>query len=160
MNESRSPDQHQVPGFWLWESLASSLVALISLVAVFLRVPEPGRTIIEWTLLSSAIASGIGNTVLLVQTTRADPVKRLRVERAWHTVGMRILVGGGVAAIAGMFVVYASLVISERGGHIPDFVTVPATVVAGIGCAVFIIGLVTFIIEDTIRDSRWPDGWR
>lgn len=160
MNEPRPADQRHGLGFWLWEELISIALMLAALVAVFL-VPESLRTIVVGILLVSLVALSIGNVVTSVDTIRSDPVKRRRAERIWHTVGARIFLGGFIAVVVGFGIAGASIAVSVWTHSLAtlNLLETPAMIVIGLGVAALFVGLVTYLIEDSIiRDSRWHDG--
>jgi hypothetical protein len=49
--------------------------------------------------------------------------------------------------------------IAQWTGNLPKDTTVVALVATAIGLALLFVGLVTFLVEYAIRESRWPDGW-
>ena len=159
MNESRSSGQHQALGFWLWEELVSVALMIAAFAALFL-MPKPLQIIPEVALSVSVVASSVGGVVTSVDTIRNDPVKRRRAKRIWHTVGARIFVGGFIAFVAGACIAGAGIAVTEwtRSLAALNLLGTPATIVMGLGVAALFTGLVAYIIEDAVRDSRWPDG--
>lgn len=135
------------------------LVMFTALAAILLRVPEPAKTVAEWALPLSAVELGVSSITVQIRDIRMDPDKRRRVERIWHTAGARIFVCGFIAFAVGLCIAGAGVTLSVWTQSLAalSLLGTPATIIMGLGVVALVAGLVTYLIEDAVRDSRWPE---
>jgi hypothetical protein len=77
---------------WLW--LGVVLVMLVSVPSMLLLPDLQGRTVAAWVTIICTVEVGISRLADQFRSIRLDPEKQERFNRAWHTIGARILAAG------------------------------------------------------------------